>query len=113
MSEPLPPAAAEIDWKLVGSAVGVFLATIVTTVWGWVQGRKKSEKASATHPDNHFQIAGAVLQDNTSLRDNTQATRELRDQILLLVHVLERHVRVQDDIQESLEELVKRLDRAS
>lgn len=120
MSEPLPVAAAGIDWKLVGSAVGVFIATIVTTVWGWMQGRKKSEKASAQHPDNAFQIAGAVLQDNTSLRDNTQATRELRDQILLLAHILERHVRVQDnlhdgltDVHREIRELIRRLDKAS
>lgn len=109
MSQSLP-AAAEIDWKLVASAGAVFIGTIVTTVWGWFQGKKKSQ--AAPEQSAPIQIAGAVLQDNTSLRDNTQATRELRDQILLLVHVLERHVRVQDDIQESLEDLVKRLDRA-
>ena len=113
MSQSLP-AATEIDWKLVASAGAVFIGTVVTTIWGWFQGRKKSqEKASATHPDNHFQIAGAVLQDNTSLRDNTQATRELRDQVFLLSHVMERHVGVQNDIHNELERLIRLLDRAS
>ena len=111
MSQPLADAAG-IDWKLVGSAVGVFIATIVTTVWGWMQGRKKSAAASAALPAPEFQFAGAVLQDNTSLRENTRATRDLRDQIMLLSHVLERHVKVQDDIEDHLQELVKRLDKA-
>lgn len=112
MSQPLADATG-IDWKLVGSAVGVFIATIVTTVWGWIQGRKKSEKASEyVSPTPDFHIAGAVLQDNMSLRENTQAARDLRDQMVLLIHVLERHVRVQDGIEEHLEELVKRLDKA-
>jgi len=120
MSQPLSDAVG-IDWKLVGSAVGVFIATIVTTVWGWMQGRKKSEKAAAQTPSD-FQLAGAVLQDNTSLRDNTQAVRELRDQMLLLAHIMERHVRIQDDLMNDLRrydrvtvdlaELIKRLDKA-
>lgn len=112
MSQPLADAAG-IDWKLVGSAVGVFLATIVTTVWGWMQGRKKSERSSPQAPEASFQFAGAVLQDNTSLRENTQATRELRDQMLLMAHILERHIRVQDDLHDDIEAIIKRLDKAS
>lgn len=110
MSQSLP-AAAEIDWKLVASAAAVFIGTAVTTVWGWIQGRKKSEKAADPAPA--IQIAGAVLQDNTSLRDNTQAVRDLRDQIMFLRDSIERRIRAEDDLQETLEDLVKRLDRAS
>jgi cytosine/adenosine deaminase-related metal-dependent hydrolase len=113
MSDPLPAAqAVEIDWKLVGSAVGVFLATMVTTVWGWMQGRKKSEKNAATEGAG-IHIAGAVLQDNSSLRDNTQAVRDLRDQVMMLVHVLEGKNKVEMELQDTLEDLIKRLDRAS
>lgn len=111
MSQPLADAAG-IDWKLVGSAVGVFLATIVTTVWGWMQGRKKSERSTPS-AGTDFPFAGAVLQDNTSLRENTQATRELRDQMLLMAHILERHIRVQDDLHDDIEAIIKRLDKAS
>lgn len=109
MSQPLSDAAG-IDWKLVGSAVGVFIATIVTTVWGWMQGRKK---ATNSQPEQGVQIAGAVLQDNASLRDNTNAVRELRDQVFLLAHIMERHVGVQNDIHGELERLIKLLDKAS
>lgn len=112
MSDPLPAAAATVDWKLIGSAVGVFIATMVTTVWGWMQGRKKSEK-SAEAQGSQFQIAGAVLQDNTSLRDNTQAVRDLRDQVFMLIHVLEGKNKVEMELQDTLEDLIRRLDKAS
>lgn len=110
MSQSLPVAAAEIDWKLVASAGAVFVGTIVTTVWGWMQGRKKSqEKVDAAPP---VPLAAAVLQDNASLRDNTMAVRELRDQVFLLSHVMERHVGVQNDIHNELERLIRLLDKA-
>ena len=110
MSQSLP-AAAEIDWKLVASAGAVFFGTIVTTIWGWVQGRKKSqEKVEATLP---APIAAAVLQDNTSLRDNTMAVRELRDQIMLLRDTMERRCRAEDELSDQLHDLIRRLDRAS
>ncbi|MAS67367.1 MAG: hypothetical protein CMK82_11305 [Pseudomonadales bacterium] len=112
MSQPLPVAAAEIDWKLVASAVGVFIATIVTTVWGWFQGKKKSRE-NTPEPSTSYQIAGAVLQDNASLRDNTQAVRDLRDQIMLLRDTMERRCRAEDELADTLEDLVKRLDKAS
>lgn len=111
MSQPLP-AAAEIDWKLVASAVAVFVGTIVTTIWGWFQGRKKS-KESTPEPAASYQIAGAVLQDNQSLRDNTQAVRDLRDQVFMLVHVLEGKTKLEMELQDTLEDLIKRLDKAS
>jgi len=110
MSDPLPVEAVSVDWKLVASAVGVFLATMVTTVWGWMQGRKKSAK-SASEAEPAFHIAGAVLQDNTSLRDNTIAVRELRDQVFLLGHILERHVKSQDTLSDEIGDLMKRLDK--
>lgn len=112
MSQPLPAVAAEIDWKLVASAAAVFIGTIVTTVWGWFQGRKKS-KASTPEPVSGYQIAGAVLQDNQSLRDNTQAVRDLRDQVFMLIHVLEGKNKVEMELQDTLEDLIKRLDKAS
>lgn len=108
MSQSLPVVAAEIDWKLVASAAAVFIGTAVTTVWGWVQGRKKSEKAN---DPGAVQIAGAVLQDNTSLRENTQAVKDLRDQIMFLRDVMERRIRAEDDLQDTLEDLCKRLDK--
>lgn len=107
MSPPSPDVST-VDWKLVGSAVGVLIATIITTVWGWYQGRKKSRVGAA---EPAFQIAGAVLQDNTSLRDNTHAVRELRDQIFLLNHTIERQVKVQDDLSDDIEKLLRRLDK--
>lgn len=111
MSQPLSDAVA-VDWKLVASAAAVFIGTVVTTVWGWFQGRKKS-KESAVEPANSFQIAGAVLQDNSSLRENTQAVRDLRDQMLFLRDAIERRIRVEDELQDTLEDLIKRLDKAS
>jgi len=111
MSQPLSPVdVAAIDWKLVASAAAVFIATAITTVWGWFQGRKKSEKTAA---EPSFQVAGAVLQDNTSLRDNTQAVRDLRDQVFMLIHVLEGKNKTEMDLQDTLEDLIRRLDKAS
>ena len=110
MSQPLP-AALEVDWKLVASAAAVFVGTIVTTVWGWFQGRKKSEK-NAVEPTPGVQIAGAVLQDNTSLRENTHAVRDLRDQIMFLRDTIERRNRTDDELNDTIEELLKRLDKA-
>ncbi len=109
MSQSLP-AATEIDWKLVASAGAVFIGTVVTTIWGWFQGRKKSQEKSEAAP---LPIAAAVLQDNASLRDNTHAVRDLRDQIMFLRDAIERRIRVEDELQDTLEDLVKRLDRAS
>jgi hypothetical protein len=109
MSQSLP-AATEIDWKLVASAAAVFIGTVVTTVWGWFQGKKKS-KESAPETASPFQLAGAVLQDNASLRDNTMAVRELRDQIFLLTHVLERRAGLENDLHGELEKLIRLLDR--
>lgn len=112
MSLPLVPVDAfTVDWKLVASAMAVFVATGITTVWGWMQGRRRTRETVS--PSAEFHVSGAVIQDNTSLRDNTAATRELRDQMLLLVHVLERHVKVQDDMQDTLDSLMRRLDRTS
>lgn len=110
MSQPLP-AALEVDWKLVASAAAVFVGTIVTTVWGWFQGRKKSEK-NAVESTPAVQIAGAVLQDNTSLRENTQAVRDLRDQVMFLRDTMERRCRAEDELSDQLNDLIKRLDRA-
>lgn len=111
MSQPLPAAVAEIDWKLVASAVAVFLGTVITTVWGWFQGRKKSQE-SKSEAGSAVQIAGAVLQDNTSLRENTQAVKDLRDQVMFLRDTIERRNRTDDELNDTIEELLKRLDRA-
>lgn len=114
MSDPLPAASvtADLDWKLVAAALATFFATMVTTIWGWFQGRKKSAKAVAEAPAP-FQVAGAVLQDNMSLRDNTNAIRDLRDQIVLLIHTLDRTVKGQDELQDELQALIKRLDKVA
>lgn len=113
MSASLPEAAVNIDWKLVASAGAVFVGTVVTTVWGWVQGRKKSEKSAAAPTDSPLQIAGAVLQDNASLRENTQAVKDLRDQMMFLRDAVERRIRSEDELQESIDELCKRLDKVA
>jgi len=113
MSDPLPAEASTVDWTLVASAIGVFVATMVTTVWGWMQGRKKSSKTADESNSEPFHVAGAVLQDNTSLRDNTHAVKELRDQVLLLSHILERHVRIQDNLSNDIDDLMKRLDKVN
>ena len=101
MSEPLSGQAI-IDWKLVASAIGVFIATLVTTVWGWIQGRKKVEKGQTELPH---------LPDLNHLRDNTQSMRDLRDQLLLLSNVLERHIRSHGEFLNELKDLVERLDK--
>lgn len=108
MSDPSPvTTTVEIDWKLIGSAVGVFIATMVTTVWGWMQGRKKAKEPASEVP---FQVAGAVLQDNTSLRENTQAVKDLRDQILFLRDAVEKRTKSEDELNDTIEDLIKRLD---
>lgn len=107
MSQSLP-VAAEIDWKLVASAAAVFIGTVVTTICGFFQGRKKSRDNSPA-PET-VQIAGAVLQDNQALRENTMAVRELRDQVFLLGHILERRIGVENDLHSKVSNLIKLLD---
>ena len=110
MSHALPAAAeaaAGIDWKVFASAVAVFVATTVTTIWGWLQGRKKAEESNShiRAPGTDIQVVGAVLQDNLSLRENTAATIALRDQVMLLVHLMERRIGLESELVDELKEV--------
>lgn len=97
-----------IDWHVVGSAVGVGIAAVVTGVWGWLRGEGKAKKKHEGHikaEGTDLQVAGAVLQDNQSLRENTQAVRDLRDQVMLLIHTEERKTRVEEELVNVLEDV--------
>ena len=97
-----------IDWGVVATAAATFIGTMITIIWGWINGHKKLE--SHLRPEgSDVQIAGAVLQDNTSLRENSQSNRDLRDQVLILVHASERQTQSLDDLTNVVQELLAEL----
>jgi hypothetical protein len=106
--------SSTIDWHTVGSAVGVGLVAVITGMYGWFKGEGKSKRKHEGHikaEGSDIQVAGAVLQDNQSLRENTDSNRALRDQVMLLIHVLERNGRTQEEMVNALEDAVTEIKR--
>ncbi len=100
-----------IDWKIVASAFAVFVGTLVTSIWGWMQGQKKASNVLDNPNSHQMQVVGAVLQDNQSLRENTNALIALRDQIVILNHSLPKYMESHDSTQEEIDKLLRRLDK--
>jgi hypothetical protein len=77
--------AGTIDWKVVAGGIGVFVATIVTSILGWMQGKKKVENTTAGISPTG-QVQSAVLMETVPLRENTAAVSAVRDQLFLNHH---------------------------
>lgn len=105
--------AAGLDWNIVAAAVATFVGTLIVTIFGWYKGRERIQRRLST-PEigGNGMLAGAVLQDNQSLRDATVASRELRDQMLLTHEALDRHSECLRDNSRHVSELVEEFRRA-
>ena len=119
MSHPLEVISqvATTDWNVVSAAVAVFVGTLATTIFGWFKGKAKIAKRGMTDDPTSYNISGATVQDNQSLRDSTIINRELRDQLMLHLHALqsncratEDNTRCLDDIHNKLRILIDKLD---
>jgi|AraplaMF_Col_mMF_1032025.scaffolds.fasta_scaffold60219_2 hypothetical protein len=104
--------ASTLDWKVVAAAVAVFCGTLVTTVWGWIQKRKSFESSHIKGAGVvDVPIAAGIIQDNQTLREATMVNREVRDQLLILNHALMQYNRNQEETNELLEKICRRLDK--
>ena len=102
-------ASSSVDWGTVASASAVFVATAITTIWGWVQGRKKFEEKLKPKEGADVPVAAGMIMDNQTVRDSTMVNREVRDQLLLLNHSLQGHTRNLEEVAGLLEDLVDEL----
>lgn len=109
---------ATVDWNLVAAAVATFLGTLVVTIWGWFQGKKKlaSRLEAASSPE----VTGMVLLDNQTLREATLVNREVRDQLLLHSQALnasskatQENTACMDDVLEELKNIRRSIDKSS
>lgn len=101
--------AVPIDWGTVALASATFIATLITTVWGWLQGRKKFNEHLKPKEGQDVPLAAGVIMDNQSIRESTMVQREVRDQLLILNHSLMQYNRNQEEIAGLIEDLVKEL----
>lgn len=97
--------AASVDWTVVATGTAVFIGTIITTIWGWVQGKKKVEQTLQSGTP----LPSAVLQDNQSLREATLVQREVRDQLLLVCHALTALCKATEDNTSSSDDILSEL----
>jgi len=101
--------ASSVDWKVVAGALAVFVGTVVTTIYGWIT--KKKETSADTHIKTGMDIpiAGAVIQDNVTLRESVIVYREVRDQLLIHHHALMSQCRSTEDNTRAMDEIIKEL----
>lgn len=95
--------ATQVDWNVFAAASATFVATAIATILGLRKGRKDVEKQINPDQNNPHQIVGAVLQDNQSLRESTLINREVRDQLFLVNHSLNRHTEAMKGLTEALD----------
>ncbi len=103
--------AASVDWNLVAAAAATFLGTLVVTMWGWFQGKKKlAARLESGHPiGSELQVTGAVLLDNQTIRESTLVSREVRDQLLLNSQALHAHCKSLDSNTHSIDDVLQEL----
>lgn len=99
-----------VDWNVVAAAIAVFCGTLITTVWGWLTGKKKI-RDHLRMDSLDIPITGAVIQDNQSLRESTLINKEVRDQLLIHHHDLQSSCKATDDNTRVLEEVLDELSR--
>jgi len=112
MSQPseLVSHAATVDWNLVAAAAATFIGTLVVTVWGWFQGKKKlAARLQSGYPSPDGQITGAVLLDNQTIREATIVNRELRDRLIIHGETLSSNCKAIVDNTHSLDEVLEEL----
>jgi hypothetical protein len=100
--------ATTIDWNIVAAAVATFCGTMIVTIWGWFQGKKK---VSNHISEGNYQVTGFAIQDNQTLREATIINREIRDQLLLQNHALTQSCRIMEEKTRVMEELLEELKR--
>jgi hypothetical protein len=101
-----------VDWSVVAGAVAVFCGTVVTTIWGWIQGKKKIDQHFKTNPgspEGTGQVTGAILMDNLTIRESTLVNREVRDQLILQHHCLSDLRQAMIDNTRAMDDLLQEL----
>lgn len=80
--------AASVDWNIVAGAI----ATFFVTAWVAWSGRQKAKKQEAEErvAAPPAILTGATLQDNYSLLQSAEATRNLTQELALTRHVNEK-----------------------
>lgn len=100
--------ATTVDWDIVAAAAATFFGTLVITIWGWFQGKKK---VNSHLSEGSPQITGFAIQDNQTLRESTIINREIRDHLLLHHHALIQSCRIMEEKIRVMEELLEELKR--
>lgn len=62
-----------VDWQVLAAAVATFIVTGYVTMKGWLDKKKESQKP--------VELAGGIIQDNMTMRENTVATDELKEAV--------------------------------
>lgn len=102
--------ATSVDWNLAAAAAATFFGTLVVTVWGWFQGKKKiAARLEGHQPGHEMTVAGAVLLDNQTLREATAVNRELRDRLLVHIEALHSICRATTDNTNTMDEVLQEL----
>lgn len=106
-------AADTIDWKIIAGAAGTFVGSCVIALLGWFKGKEKVEKKTHLKGEGTVDIAlaGVTVQDNLSLRENTQSNRDLRDQTMMLIHCTERTNKTTEEMVNVMEDVLAELKR--
>ena len=111
MSHLLEPVkqAATLDWNLVAAAAATFIGTLIATIWGWVQGKKKLHQK--LEGIGEASVTGVAVMDNQTLRELTLVNREVRDQLLLHCHALNANSKAMEDNTSSADDILDELKR--
>lgn len=109
IGSPGAPELLGLDFKLIATALAVFVGTLITTIWGWYSAKKKVTESFTSDGKMPTTVTGAILMDNMTIHESTTVNREVRDQLLVLNHTLNRMCRAIEDNTESLDELLKKI----
>lgn len=101
--------AASVDWTVVATGSAVFIGTVITTIWGWVQGKKKVEQTLSTSPALQGQVPSVIVQDNSTLREQTLVQQAVRDQLLLTNHALTAMCKATEDNTSAMDDVLTEL----
>lgn len=66
--------AATVDWNVIAGAVATFIVTAFLAIKGWNKGKDKVLEDRAS-------VAGGMITDNLTMRENAIAQERLADQL--------------------------------
>lgn len=90
----VPSAVVQVDWPTVIGGLAVFSTTCFTTYLGWSEARRRLDKKLPNVPPpgdwNGVPVPAMIVQDNQSVRESSLVMGQLRDQLVLNNHALDR-----------------------